>query len=66
MADKLSLKHFPYIGAGSTGDLPIYLRITYDRKKAEMHTDYTTKLKDWDEDSQNSKVSKAINYELAS
>ena len=41
------------------------MRITYNRKKAELHTGFTTTLKDWDEANQNSRKNSTINKNLS-
>jgi len=64
MAAKVSLKHYLFQGRGTEGALPIYLRITYDRKKAETHSGYTCTVKDWNEAGQCSKTNSTINQEL--
>jgi integrase/recombinase XerD len=65
MTLKVSLKHYLFIGRGSTGKLPIFLRITYNRKKAEMHSGYTCTLKEWSEADQATKSNPTINRELS-
>ncbi len=62
---KISLKHYLFTGRSESGDLPIYLRITYDRKKAELHSGYTCTLKDWNKEAQATKSNISINQELA-
>jgi integrase/recombinase XerD len=44
---------------------PIYMRITYNRKKAELYTGYTCTKTDWNESQQNTKTSATINKKLA-
>ncbi len=44
---------------------PIYMRITYNRKKAELHTGFTSTLKDWDASNQNSRKNSTINKNLS-
>lgn len=65
MAAKVSLKHYLFTGRGENGSLPIYLRITYDRKKAEIHSGYSCTLKEWSEANQATKSLTTINKELA-
>jgi integrase/recombinase XerD len=64
MINKVTLKHYLFKGRGSTGPLPIYFRITYARKKAELHSSYTCTMKDWNESDQLTKSSNTINQEL--
>ena len=40
MSAKVSLKYYLLTTRTEIGSLPIYLRITIDRKKAELHTGY--------------------------
>lgn len=65
MSPKISLKHYLFTRRGTAGKLPIFLRITYDRKKAEMHSGYACALKEWNAADQVTKTSNAINKELA-
>ncbi len=44
---------------------PIYMRITFNRKKAELHTGFTTTLKDWNAANQNSRKNSTINKSLS-
>jgi site-specific recombinase XerD len=64
MEAKLSLKHYLFEGRGSSGSLPIYLRITCDRKKAEIHSGYSSTLQDWNEANQSTKSRSTVNKEL--
>ena len=45
---------------------PIYLRITVDRKKAEIATNYFLQPKEWDESLQRTKKNRQINEDLSS
>ncbi len=65
MAVKVSLKHYLFTGRSATGALPIFLRITYNRKKAELHAGYTSTAKDWNKPDQVTKSNLSINQELA-
>ena len=47
MAAKVSIKYYLLTTRATKGELPIYLRITMDRKKAELHSGYTCIAKDW-------------------
>jgi hypothetical protein len=38
MAGQASIKFYLFESSKSSGVLPIYMRITYNRKKAELHT----------------------------
>lgn len=64
MAVKVSLKYYLLTTRTNKGQLPIYLRITLDRKKAELHTGYVSTVKDWNEDEQLTKGNNIINQEL--
>lgn len=44
---------------------PIYMRITYNRKKAELYTGFTCTLKEWNNADQNTRTSATINKKLA-
>jgi len=47
------------------GESPIYLRITMDRKKAELHSGYISTIKDWiQEDLRHQKVLDLIQENL--
>jgi len=61
MTAKVSLKYYLLTTRNTGGDLPIYLRITLQRKKAELHTGYTIKLKEWSQDQQMTKADNIIN-----
>ena len=65
MAAKVSLKHYLFTSRGDKGSLPIYLRITYDRKKAEVHSGYSCTVKEWSEVAQMTKSITTINQELS-
>lgn len=65
MTAKVSLKYYLLTSRTTTGDLPVYLRITMQRRKAELHTGYTVKLKDWSQEQQTTKGDNTINKELA-
>jgi len=65
MTAKVSLKYYLLTSRTTTGDLPVYLRITLQRKKAELHTGYTVKLKDWSQDQQMTKGNNIINKGLS-
>ena len=65
MAAKVSIKFYLLTTRATKGELPIYLRITMDRKKAELHSGYTCTPKEWLEDEQITKSSNTINNELA-
>jgi hypothetical protein len=62
---KVSLKHYLLKSRGEQGNLPIYFRITYNRKKAELHSGYTSSIKDWSETNQSTKSNNSINGQLA-
>jgi len=64
METKLSLKHYLFEGRGSSGSLPIYFRITCDRKKAEVHSGYSSTKQDWNAAGQLTKSKSTVNKEL--
>ena len=65
MAAKVSIKFYLLTTRATKGELPIYLRITMDRKKAELHSGYTCTPKEWLEEEQLTKSNNTINNELA-
>ncbi len=65
MAAKVSLKYYLLSTRTTKGELPIYLRITLDRKKAELHTGYVSAVKDWNQEEQLTKANNTINQELS-
>ena len=65
MAAKVSIKFYLLTTRATKGELPIYLRITMDRKKAELHSGYTCTPKEWLEVEQHTKSNNTINNELA-
>ncbi|NCT94302.1 MAG: site-specific integrase [Chitinophagaceae bacterium] len=64
MAAKVSLKYYLLSTRTTKGELPIYLRITLDRKKAELHTGYVSTTKDWNQEEQLTKSNHLVNQEL--
>lgn len=64
MEGKLSLKHYLY-NKSNNGQFPIYLRITLNRKKVELHSGYSSSPKQWDEKGQVVKSNPIISKELA-
>ena len=65
MAAKVSIKFYLLTTRATKGELPIYLRITMDRKKAELHSGYTCTPKEWLKEEQLTKSNNTINNELA-
>ena len=65
MAAKVSIKFYLLTTRATKGELPIYLRITMDRKKAELHSGYTCTPKEWIKEEQLTKSNNTINNELA-
>lgn len=65
MRNKLSIKFYQLTPKDSKGKgiLPIYMRITLNRKKAELHTGFSDYSKNWNQFNQESK-SESINLEL--
>jgi site-specific recombinase XerD len=64
MNQKVSLKYYLLTTRSKVGSLPIYLRITANRKKAELYTGYTSTIKNWSENEQLIKNNPIINQEL--
>jgi len=65
MAAKVSIKYYLLTTRATKGELPIYLRITMDRKKAELHSGYTCTVKEWLDEEQLTKSNNTINNELS-
>jgi len=65
MTAKVSLKYYLLTTRNTSGSLPVYLRITVQRKKAELHTGYTVKQKDWSQEEQSTRANNIVNKELA-
>ncbi len=65
MKSNLSLKFYLNTSKTSTGELPIYLRLTYQRRKAELYTGFTCTFKKWDQLSGESKSDNIINRSLS-
>ena len=65
MAAKVSLKYYLLSTRTTKGELPIYLPITMDRKKAEFDTGYVCAISDWSQEEQLTKTSNTVNQELA-
>jgi len=64
MNQKVSLKYYLLTTRTKVGSLPIYLRITANRKKSELYTGYTSTLKEWSHEEQLIKNNPTINQEL--
>ena len=64
--DSFTLKFFLLISKEASISAKIYLRITVDRKKAEIYTAYTVLIENWDDIRQQSsaKQDSAINEDL--
>jgi integrase/recombinase XerD len=60
-----SIKFYLFEGPKKEGVLPIYMRITYARKKAELHTGYTCTKKEWNPANQNTRNNNVINSKLS-
>lgn len=65
MKSNLSLKFYLNISKTNLGELPIYLRITYQRRKSELYTGFTSSLKKWDQLSGESKSDHIVNRSLS-
>ncbi len=66
MISTLSIRYYLNEYKARGNKFPIYLRITLDRKKAEIATSYFLELKEWDESSQRTKKNRSINEDLSS
>jgi site-specific recombinase XerD len=64
MNQKVSLKYYLLTTRTKVGSLPIYLRITANRKKSELYTGYTATIKEWSQEEQLIKNNPTINQEL--
>lgn len=65
MPGQASIKFYLFEASKKEGVLPIYMRITYARKKAELHTGFTSTKKDWNEANQNTRNSTTVNKKLS-
>ena len=65
MPGQASIKFYLFQGPNKAGVLPIYMRITYNRKKAELHTGFTCTKKEWNETNQNTRTSTTVNKKLS-
>jgi integrase/recombinase XerD len=65
MAGQASIKFYLFEGSRKEGVLPIYMRITYARKKAELHTGFTCTKKEWNTANQNTRNSTTVNKKLS-
>ncbi len=65
MAGQASIKFYLFEGPKKGGVFPIYMRITFARKKAELHTGYTCTKKEWNEANQNTRNNNVINSKLS-
>jgi len=65
MAAKVSIKFYLLTTRATKGELPIYLRITMERKKEELHSGYTCTPKEWIKQEQLTKSNNTINNEIA-
>jgi integrase/recombinase XerD len=64
MSDNINLKFYLLTTRRTEGSLPIYLRITYKRKKAELNTGFTATVKDWKVEAQTTSSNSIVNKEL--
>lgn len=65
MINTLSIRYYLNEYKGNDKKLPIYLRITLHRKKAEIATGYSVEPKEWDESLQRTKKKREINEDLS-
>jgi integrase/recombinase XerD len=65
MGNQASIKFYLFEGPKPSGVLPIYMRITYARKKAELHTGFTCTKKEWNLADQNTRTSTTVNRKLS-
>ncbi|MSQ79596.1 MAG: hypothetical protein EXR21_07980, partial [Flavobacteriaceae bacterium] len=66
MIHSLSVRFYPNELKAKGGRIPIYIRITLNRKKSEIATFYSVESKDWDDTKQRTKKNAKINDFLAS
>lgn len=65
MIQNVTLKYYLNTLKSKGDKNPIYLRIMYNRKKAEVYTGYAVEEKEWNEDKQRTKKSARINQQLS-
>jgi integrase/recombinase XerD len=65
VASHVSIKFYLFEGSKASTSLPIFMRITYNRRKAELHTGFTCNTKDWNKSNQNTRSNNIINQELS-
>jgi integrase/recombinase XerD len=65
MVGQASIKFYLFEGSKKEGVFPIYMRITYARKKAEHHTGYICTKREWNEDNQNTRNNNHVNSKLS-
>lgn len=65
MKSNLSIKFYLNTSKSNIGELPIYLRLTYQRRKSELYTGFTSPLKKWDHQSGESKSDNITNRNLS-
>lgn len=65
MIQSLSIRFYLNHHKAKGDKMPVYLRITLNRKKAEAATSYLLEQKEWNEDNQRTKKNTAINQHLS-
>lgn len=65
MGTQASIKFYLLNRPESATIKPIYMRITYNRKKAELYTGFTCQVKEWNKADQNTRTNSTINKKLA-
>jgi Arm DNA-binding domain len=65
MAAHVSIKFYLLNRDKTASSQPIYMRITFNRKKAELHTGFTTTKKDWNQADQNTWSNNSVNQQLS-
>jgi len=66
MNSKLSIRFYLNLLKARGDRFPIYLRLTHNRKKAEMATKYFLEEREWDSENERCKKNIQVNEELAS
>ena len=65
MKNSISIRFYPNEFKPKGSKLPIYIRITVNRIKSEIASDYFIELKDWDDSKQRTKKNAQINEHLS-
>ena len=66
MGTQASIKFYLLDRPKSATSKPVYMRITYNRKKAELYTGFTCSVKEWNKADQNlTRTNATVNKKLA-